>query len=95
MSVESHSVKQCAVADGVIKTLGVCSDCETVYEAEGPVLRPREHAMPRQSSFANTIYSYVLEDAPNVRNWQKHIPLGSQSNAVWGQELNRYLSMLI
>jgi len=25
--------EQCAVADGVIKRLGVCSDCEEVYEA--------------------------------------------------------------
>jgi len=26
--------EKCAVADGTIKTLGVCSDCEEVYEAE-------------------------------------------------------------
>jgi len=26
--------EECAIADGVIKTLGVCSDCEEVYEAE-------------------------------------------------------------
>ena len=26
--------EECAVADGVIKTLGVCSDCEETYEAE-------------------------------------------------------------
>jgi len=25
---------ECAVADGTIKKLGVCSDCEEVYEAE-------------------------------------------------------------
>jgi len=26
--------EKCAVADARIKTLGVCSDCEEVYEAE-------------------------------------------------------------
>jgi len=26
--------EECAVADGTIKRLGVCSDCEEVYEAE-------------------------------------------------------------
>jgi len=26
--------EECAVADGTIKKLGVCSDCEEVYEAE-------------------------------------------------------------